>query len=197
MWHGNQDEAAGGGAKRFEIITVCTGNICRSPTAERLLRDRFAPFPQIRVGSAGVGALVGEPINVSMAHLLEQDDVNSEAFAARALTARLVREADLVLALSRRHRLHILEVAPAAVKRTFTLKEFARLSSQLRGQVPPGGPVERLPALVDLAARYRSPAPAGLDDIADPYGRDDVAFARAYAEIRSSVDLLVHAALDG
>jgi len=52
----------------FSILTVCTGNVCRSPAVERLLSTELGPT--VQVSSAGTHALVGHPISQPMAALL-------------------------------------------------------------------------------------------------------------------------------
>ncbi|BDZ48184.1 hypothetical protein GCM10025867_04250 [Frondihabitans sucicola] len=88
----------------FSILTVCTGNICRSPLAEAALREAFADLDEITVESAGTSAPVGAPVPsdfVALAHGLQ---LSTESHRARALTPEMVRQADLVLALDRSHR---------------------------------------------------------------------------------------------
>ena len=46
----------------FTILTVCTGNVCRSPIAEKLLRLELRDLPGVRVHSAGTNALVNAPM---------------------------------------------------------------------------------------------------------------------------------------
>ena len=66
-------------ASPFSILVVSTGNVCRSPAAERLLQQRLGPT--VTVESAGTFGLVGEPIAAPMAQLL------AERGAARRLSA--------------------------------------------------------------------------------------------------------------
>jgi protein-tyrosine phosphatase len=66
-----------------------------------------------------------------MARLLRGNGAEVETFAAHRLTANLVREADLVLTLTRLHRSTVVDLWPAAVRRTFTLRELARLLQQI------------------------------------------------------------------
>src|SRR6187200_3227962 len=86
----------------LSILTVCTGNVCRSPAVERLMRREVGAT--ISVSSAGTHALVGHPISEPMARLLRRSGVDERAFTARQLTEKLVKEADLVLALTRAQR---------------------------------------------------------------------------------------------
>ena len=60
----------------FRILTVCTGNICRSPVAERLLQAGLGDA--VAVSSAGVRAVVGDPIHPGMVALLERSGIRAE-----------------------------------------------------------------------------------------------------------------------
>lgn len=177
----------------FRILTVCTGNICRSPVAERLLQDGLGD--EVEARSAGVRALVGDPIHPGMAVHLEREGVGTGAFEARQVAPADVRDADLVLALTRAHRALLVQLAPAALRRSFTLLEFARIvaSPDLPG-VPAGAVGVRLRALVPLAARHRTPAPYPEDDVPDPYGLGSAEYKRSYVLIRDAVDTIVRAA---
>ena len=83
--------------------------------------------------------MAGEPISLPMAHLLESSGVYSAEFVARQITSTHLRDADLVLGMTGRHRTATLELHPAATKRTFTLREFARLAVLVDKT---GGPAE-------------------------------------------------------
>lgn len=177
----------------FSVLAVCTGNICRSPAVERLLRTSLAD-PGVEVTSAGTGALVGYPVSPPMLALLAAAGVAADDFLARQLTEEMVRRADLVLALTRAHRAAVVELVPAAVRRTFTLREFARLSAGVDPTALPGGaPPVRLRALVQLAAaqRGRLPVRPTDDDVIDPYRRSDEVYAQVFTTLRASVDEVV------
>jgi protein-tyrosine phosphatase len=173
----------------FHVLFVCTANICRSPAAEVLLRRLLPPGSGITVASAGVHARVGEPMAPDMADLLE---VPRETVVARQFTAEAARGAQLVLTMTRAQRASVVTSAPAAVRRTFTLREFgdlarlAKASGLLSG---PGSPAVRLAALTAAAPRFRSQRSDGPhDDVEDPYGRDHAAHARALDVVRRSLE---------
>ena len=187
------------GDVRFRVLTVCTGNICRSPAAERLIRRVWVDGAAgVEVVSGGTHAMVGEPIQISMAHLLEQSGAYSGEFCAQLLTPQLVERADLVLGMTRRHRAAAVALGPAATGRTFTLREFARLVADGAAEFEPAEDrVESLRRVVELAAsRRRAVLDPAVDDIADPYGRDLEAYHVAFTEISRAVDL-VGRVLDG
>lgn len=182
--------AMSGSLGRFSVVMVCTGNICRSPAAERLAAARWDDAGELAVSSSGVRAMVGEPISLPMAHLLEREGVYSAEFVARQVSADQLRDADLVLGMTRRHRTAALDLCPAATKRTFTLREFARLAVEAQDDLPPDGTTtERLQALVAAAVRHRGPvSEPRVDDIRDPYGLESDAYEESFAAILESVE---------
>jgi protein-tyrosine phosphatase len=169
----------------FTVLAVCTGNICRSPAVETLLRTVLDP--SVTVHSAGTNALVGRPIADPMAELLTAGGFPPGGeFAARQLTPALVEEADLVLALTTRHRARVVESVPSAVRRTVTVAELGRLSSTLApGSVVGQDDAARLTALLPAALQER-PRHVGRhhdDDIVDPYRRSAATYRRSYDQI--------------
>lgn len=156
---------------RFRIVTVCTANVCRSPLAEALLADRLAPA-RFDVSSAGTRASEGVQADPQTIAALRARGLTPVDHRAQQLTPSLLASAGLVLTATRDHRREVLEVDPAALRRTFTLMEFAALADR----VDAADPAE----LVREAAIIRSAGPRDVD-IADPVGRDD-AFHRAIAE---------------
>ena len=74
------------------------------------------------VGSAGTHALVGHPISEPMAALLRGIGVEPEPFEARRLSEQMLKDADLVLSMTLAQRGLIVELWPAAVRRSFSLR---------------------------------------------------------------------------
>jgi low molecular weight protein-tyrosine phosphatase len=178
----------------LSILAVCTGNVCRSPAVERLLSRDLGPT--VFVSSAGTHALVGQPISEPMARLLRRNGVPDGAFVARRLTESLVKGSDLVLALTRAQRSLVVELWPPAIRRTFTVREFARLLKRIdRSALPEGNPAERLGAAVPLAAAQRGHRLASpqADDVVDPFRLSDDVYAASFAEITSAVNVIVRA----
>ncbi|WP_324649997.1 low molecular weight phosphatase family protein [Georgenia sp. H159] len=185
----------------FTLLIVCTGNICRSPAIERLFRSAFVEGSGITVHSAGTGALVGEPIQPPMVRLLEQYGVPADGFAARRVTEPIVAGADLILTATRQHRADVVDDVPAAVRRTFTVREFARLASAVdpaeldAAAGPDARPAERLAALLPLASREREQVPAELDDIVDPYRRSDEVYEESFSQLIEAVRTIAQVVL--
>lgn len=177
----------------FTVLAVCTGNVCRSPAVETLLRGVLDA--SVTVASAGTSAVVGHPVARPMADLLTANGFPPDGFAARQLTPDLVRDADLVLALTRAHRTRVVEEVPAAVRRTLTLTELGRLSST----VPPGavsGPddASRLATLVTAALGER-PRHVGArtEDVVDPWGRTMAVYRTSYEQMISALTAVMAA----
>jgi protein-tyrosine phosphatase len=178
------------------VLVLCTGNVCRSPAGELLLRARLRGA-RVEVASAGTRALVGAPVDGPMAGELRAVGVDPSAFAARALLAAHLRSADLVLAMAREHRAAAAALVPAAVRRTLLLTEAADLGAAVAAEGWPDDvapdPAARLAALPRLAPRHRRPGGGADPDVADPYRRDAAASRAAFLRIRDAVDRLADA----
>ncbi|MDN3905247.1 low molecular weight phosphatase family protein [Arthrobacter sp. YD2] len=178
----------------FRILTVCTGNICRSPLAERLLQaglDQMAPG-EFSVTSAGTGALVGADIEPHVAGFVNIFGGDPTGFTARQLTEAILPEQDLVLALTRGHRSSVVGLAPGLLRRTFTLRELARLLPLV--DADPGAPSkERWQQGLARALMLRSVHPAGPqeDDVVDPYRRSDAVYQQMLRQLTPAVNELL------
>jgi len=170
---------------RFRVLHVCTGNICRSPMAEHLMRRMLDDaWPDSAAGfvveSAGTWGHAGSPMEPHALSTLARHGIDGDAFRARELTAEHVVAADLVLAASREHRAASVVLYPRAAARTFTLREFARLTSAVDPASLSGDdPVERARSLVRTAAGRRGLVPPDApadDDLTDPYQAPASAF---------------------
>ena len=174
----------------FSVLMVCSGNIFRSPAAQFLMVRELGADPGVRVASAGTTPVLGHPVSRSMAELLRADGVDPRGHAARALTMDLVREADVVIGMTRAHRARALSLWPDAHGRCFTLKELDRLArdvSQDELPSPTTGYEERFAALVDIAGSQRGRG-SEEDDIVDPVGQGPEVVQAVYKELAESVD---------
>lgn len=108
------------------IAIVCTGNTCRSPMAETLLRDllqkRFGREDVARVVSAGVAAGRGSGASPQAVEVMGQLGLDLTGHSSQPLDDSLVSMADLVLTMTRRHRDAILAAWPNRSDRVFTLR---------------------------------------------------------------------------
>jgi protein-tyrosine phosphatase len=115
--YGIHNRKAGGKMIRT-ILVVCTGNICRSPIGEGLLRSRL---PGIEVVSAGTSALVGAPAHALASSVSAEAGIDISAHRAQQLTAALVRHADIVLTMEAGQQREIVERHPFSLGRVFQL----------------------------------------------------------------------------
>lgn len=92
-----------------KILVVCVGNICRSPTAERLLK-RY--HPALTVESAGLGALSGHGADPAAFSVAAAHNLSLEGHCARQISGRMCRDYDLILTMEKRHIARLCEIAP-------------------------------------------------------------------------------------
>jgi len=102
------------------VLVVCTGNICRSPMAEGLIRQAV---PGVEIGSAGLMAMVGYGADPIAVQILAERGIDISAHRARMLTEAIVRDADLILVMDTFQKLQILAQYPFALGKVFRLGE--------------------------------------------------------------------------
>lgn len=184
------------------IMTVCTGNICRSPYAHLLLSHRLeqARPGAFEVSSVGTGALIGQGVDPGSASILAARGVAHDTFEARQITEQLLDGVDVVLPLTIEHRKTVLSYAPRLLKRCYTIKEMARLittaderrpwEERLAGAATPEERWARIP--MELAReRGLSRVAEGQDDVADPYRLEQSAFDAMAVDIDAAVETIV------
>ena len=162
----------------LHILFVCTGNICRSPTAERLISAQAMKtgVTGLRASSAGTRAVIGHPIQRDAERVLMTLGGDPAHFAATQLTGKIATSADLILTMTRTHRNAVLEVAPQRLQRTFTLLEAARLVTEQNART-----------IADLA-NLRPHLDANDNvDIADPIGHSPEVFAAIGNQIAAAL----------
>jgi len=168
------------------VLFVCSGNICRSPTAERLTCAFAAEHGLgLNARSAGTRAVIGYGMEPTAAEVLRSMGGDPEGFRARQLSPAIVGDADLILTMTTRHRDRVLSESPQAMRRTFTLLEAERLLTV---------PVEADTVAQRLAqARGQQPRGERADDIADPIGLDYATFEAVGAQVADALRPLLHA----
>lgn len=92
------------------VLVVCVGNICRSPIGEALLRrDLSADFT---IGSAGIGAMVGDPADETMAAIGAEHGLSLEAHRGQQFTKALAAKFDLILVMEPGHKREVTKLVP-------------------------------------------------------------------------------------
>ena len=108
-----------------KVLTVCTGNICRSPAAEGILKAKLrAKQPRIEIQSAGTGALVGHGADQTVIKLLAEKNIDLSQHRARQLKTDLVAWSDLILVMEKMHLEDIERDHPTARGKVFCLGKW-------------------------------------------------------------------------
>jgi len=103
------------------ILVVCVGNICRSPSGEYLFKKLL---PNKNIASAGIGALVGKPADKMALEVAEENGVDMTDHIAQQLTSALCREFDLILVMEQGHINAVTNIAPEARGKTMLLSQW-------------------------------------------------------------------------
>jgi protein-tyrosine-phosphatase len=126
----------------MKILLVCTGNTCRSPMAEVLLRRALAEagVEGVEVSSAGTGAFGGEPASEGSYLVALENGLDLTAHRARPVTRELLAGTDLVLAMGHSHLRKLLQLGAAG--RAHLLGKYAGTKGDPEVADPVGGPIE-------------------------------------------------------
>lgn len=144
-----------------QIVLVCTGNTCRSPMAEALLRRKLAEkgIEGVMVTSAGTGAWDGAPASEGAYLVALEHGLDLSAHRARLLTREITAAADAVLTMARHHRARVEQLGAAS--KAHLLGEFAgRQGASAEVRDPFGGDLdgyretfEELDAMLDAVVQ--------------------------------------------
>lgn len=115
---------------------MCTGNTCRSPLAEALLREKAEGKVEVEVKSGGLHAARGMPASAGTMEVLREKNINLN-HESRPVTKEVIDWADLVLTMTKNHHEIAVQMYPEAADKIFTIKEFAaRVSGEEGEDIP-------------------------------------------------------------
>ena len=103
------------------ILIVCLGNICRSPTAERIMQTKL---PGHRISSAGIKALAGKDADFQAIKTALKHGVIVAGHTARQLTAQMCEQADLILVMEPCQIDMVADIHPPARSKTMLFAQW-------------------------------------------------------------------------
>lgn len=165
----------------MHVLFVCTGNLCRSPLAERLAQKLASDLglEHFSASSAGTRAAIGRPMHPEAAAVLRSLGGDPSDFSAKQVTRKVATSADLIVTMEKAHRDAVLELAPQQLRRTFTLTEIARLVTDFG-----------ITSTADLARMRAQLTAADAPDMPDPIGQPAEVFSSVGTRISELVPAL-------
>lgn len=156
----------------FQVLVVCTGNTCRSPMAEGILRSLLTPEldGQVTVVSAGTNAMEGVPATAHAVETAAAAGIDLRQHRARRLSVEMLRESDLVLCMEPSHVTTAKGLAPGVADRVHLI---TRHGAESRGAE---------------AAGVADPIGGAADEYADTFHRIRSHLLRWVPVIREAVE---------
>lgn len=164
------------------LLFVCEGNLARSPAAELISRHRVDSESAWSFASCGVRAVRSDRVLTAVGIELDALGVPRDSFTSRQATIPMLGEATLILTASAPQNAWIVDEAPGVFRRTYLMKQAARLLADL----PPGED----PLVFMDKTRDR---PLSQDEIEDPFRKSHDAAQAAVEQIDAALRVILPA----
>jgi protein-tyrosine phosphatase len=105
------------------LLVICVGNICRSPMAEAMFRERLVT-PGMHVSSAGIHARLASPMDPLAREVLKIHDIPPLKHRARQVNRQILHDAELILLMETDQLHSILKIAPEVRGKTFLIGKW-------------------------------------------------------------------------
>ena len=109
---------------KLHVLFICTGNLCRSPMAEYLLRRRLGKQADWKVGSAGLFTGNGMAASQPAIEVLREQAIDLTPHRSRVVTKDIIDAATLIVVMTRAHAAELKHRFPEAQDRIYLLKSF-------------------------------------------------------------------------
>ncbi len=168
--------------ERFRVLFLCTGNSCRSPMAEGILKKmlREKGVENFEVSSAGISTLNGVPASLFAMEVSRARNVDLSQHRSRQLNKKILRKADLILAMSDEHLEYIRKMDKNALDRTCLLRAFFPSSQGIR-EAPPASNREESPGVLYI----KDPIGGSVDDYDRCFTEIEAEIGKAFQELVS------------
>lgn len=175
--------------RRPTVLVLCTGNLCRSPLVEAMLRDRLSHAGRrVDVFSAGLAAPLDRRPDGKLQRVAREHGVDVSSHRSRPVTDHLLSSADLVVVMTRRHEEQVNALRPDAKSRTALLRAA---SWKARAISPHAVPFPEWVRLLASEVPDAERSSTTTEDIADPIGRPLRRYREMAADVESYVEALV------
>lgn len=179
----------------IRILTLCSGNVCRSPLAAMLLADRLDPA-RFEVTSAGTSPLIGDQMPPEAQKLAARlGCTQAQDHRARTVTEDELSASDLIIGMARTHANRAIQLQPSVVIRTYTLLGLAQTVAHIETQhvrtlhhQEPNDEAAILKTITRMRGTVPRLHPAHLYDLDDPYGRSKQTYERSGRQIVAAID---------
>ena len=124
---------------KIKILTLCTGNICRSPMAEGIIRMIFQTDPFMTVSSAGTHAVAGNPATEFAILASKEKGIDITGHSARPIDSFLISSSDMILCMEPSHAEWVLSIDSSIYEKVYNLADFSGRDKRLKSISDPYG----------------------------------------------------------